>query len=188
MKDKKIPTAEQLAEAWRNSPGFGAPYWHDGKWVWLSPHGDAYTKCGSPIRPPKEADIKPHQRELWKKCWQCNTIRPWGGCGSRTPKPQFAYSWLVPTDKTPVEIPEPELTAVDSPAAVLVVLEKMADCAAFGNWLIEDEIVWVATKHFNFKIDIPSLLALLRPLWREGKIEHKRNRSGQNCFRLKGEK
>ena len=89
MKDKNIPTAEMLAEAWRKSPGFGAPHWHEGRWVWLSPHGDARSKCGSPIPPPKPEDVKPHQKLLWEKCHKCNTIRPWGGCGSKVPKPDW---------------------------------------------------------------------------------------------------
>ena len=53
MKDEKIPTAEALAEAWRKFPGFGTLHWHEGRWIWLSPHGDARSKCGSPIRPSK---------------------------------------------------------------------------------------------------------------------------------------
>ena len=89
-------------------------------------------------------------------------------------------------DKTPAEKPEPELADVDSPNAMLVVLEKMAESGTFGNWLIEDEIVAVATKHFNLKVNATSLLDLLRPLWHEGKIEHQRNQFGQHTFRLKG--
>ena len=186
MNDKKVPTAEMLAEAWRKHPGFGAPHWHEGRWVWLSPNGDAYTKCGSPIPPPKAEDVKPHEKLLWEKCWKCNTIRPWGGCGSKSPEPQWAYSRFVSVDKTPVEASQPELTEVEFPTEILVVLEKMTDCPTFGDWLIEDEIVVVATQHFNLKIDITSLLDLLRPLWHAGHIEHKRNQSGQHTFRLKG--
>ena len=187
MADKKVPAAEILAEAWRKSPGFGAPHWHEKRWVWLSPNGDARTKCGSPIRPPKAEDVKPHEQQLWDKCWKCNTIRPWGGCGSKSHQPTWASSRMVDVDRTPTEKPEPELTEVDSPAALLVVLEKMTESGTFGNWLIEDEIVVVAAKHFNFKVNAASLLDLLRPLWHEGKIEHQRNRFGQNCFHLKGE-
>ena len=186
MKEKNIPTAEMLAEAWRKNPGFGAPHWHEGRWVWLSPHGDAHSKCGSPIRPPKADEVKPHEQQLWKKCWKCNTIRPWGGCGSKTPAPKWGMSWTVPVDKTPIEKPEPELTEVDFPTAILVVLEKMTECPTFGDWLTEDEIVFVATKHFNLKANATSLLDLLRPLWHAGHIEHKRNQSGQHTFRLKG--
>ena len=93
---------------------------------------------------------------------------------------------LVDVDKTPIEKPEPELTEVESPATILVVLQKMTECPIFGDWLIEDEIVVVATKHFNLKVDATSLLDLLRPLWHEGKIEHKRNELGQHTFRVKG--
>ena len=187
MNDKKVPTAEMLADAWRKHPGFGAPHWHEGKWVWLSPNGDAYTKCGSPIPPPKADEVKPHEQQLWEKCWKCNTIRPWGGCGSKIPKPQYRFSMLVSVDKTPIEKPEPELTEVDAPAAILVVLEKMTECATFGDWLTEDDIVCVATKHFHYKINATSLLDLLRPLWHAGHIEHKRNEFGQHTFRLKGD-
>ena len=186
MKEKQVPSAEVLAAAWRKSPGFCAPHWHERDWVWLSPHGDARTKCGSPIRPPKAEDVKPHEQQLWEKCWKCNTIRPWGGCGSKTPEPKWAASWYAPVDRTPVETPEPELTEVDSPNALLVVLEKMTECPIFGDWLLEDEIVAVATQHFNLKINAISLLDLLRPLWHEGKIEHKQNPFGQRTFRVKG--
>ena len=79
-----------LAEAWRKHPGFGAPHWHEGRWVWLSPHGDARSKCGSPITPPETLDaVKPHEKLLWEKCHICQIIRPWGGCGSKTPKPDW---------------------------------------------------------------------------------------------------
>ena len=187
MPNKNAPTAEALAEAWRKHPGFGTPHWHNGRWVWLSPHGDAYTKCGSPIRPPKPEHIKPYQKRLWEKCWHCRTIRPWGGCGSKIPEPTWVTWWTVPVDKTPRTPPTPELTEVDSPTAMLVVLKKMTDCPTFGDWLTEDEIVFVATKHFDYKINVESLLDLLRPLWYEGKIEHKRNSFGQHIFRLKGD-
>ena len=40
---------QALAEASRKHHGFGSPYWHEGRWVWLSPHGDARSRCGSPI-------------------------------------------------------------------------------------------------------------------------------------------
>ena len=53
---------QALAEAWRKHPGFGSPYWHEGRWVWLSPHGDARSKCGSPIEPPAPDAVKPHEK------------------------------------------------------------------------------------------------------------------------------
>ena len=70
-----------LAEATRQQPGFGCPQWHAGRWVWLSPHGDSRTRCGSPIPPP--AEVLPHQALLWAKCRHCDTRRPWGGCSGR---------------------------------------------------------------------------------------------------------
>jgi hypothetical protein len=186
MPNKNLPTAEMLAEAWRKSPGFGAPHWHEGKWVWLSPNGDARTKCGSPIPPPKPDEIKPHEQQLWEKCWRCNTIRPWGGCGSKSQPSTWVSSQMVDSDKTPKASPKPELKEVRSPNALLPVLEKMTESGAFGDWLIEDEIVAVATQHFNLKVNAASLLDLLRPLWHKGKIEHTQNPFGQHTFRVKG--
>ena len=185
MKEKKIPTAEQLAEAWRKSPGFGAPYWHDGKWVWLSPHGDAYTKCGSPIRPPAEADIKPHERQLWQKCWKCNAIRPWGGCGGRYEKPSYT-EWIPPSARE--ECKEYRKYIEACLKGPVVILQELTDTSSVGDWFTEDDILHVASKNFSIDYKRDSLLEELRSLYREGKIEHKRNRSGQNCFRLKGEK
>ena len=171
---------QALADAWRKHPGFGAWHWYEGKWYWLTNHGDARTRCGSPIPTPKAEDVKPHERELWKKCWKCGTIRPWGGCGSKFPEPR----WIPWGNVLPEAKPKPELKTVDSPAEILVVLEGMTDCAAFGEWLAEDEIASFATQQFDYKINVNSLLKLLRPLWREGKIEHKRNADGKNTFRL----
>ena len=80
---------QALAEATRKHHGFGAPHWHEGRWVWLSPHGDARSRCGSPIEPPAPDAVKPHEKLLWEKCHICQIIRPWGGCGSKTPKPDW---------------------------------------------------------------------------------------------------
>lgn len=183
MNDKKVPTAEMLAEAWRKSPGFGKPHWHEGEWIWLSPHGDAHTKCGSPIRPPKEEDVKPHEKLLWQKCWKCNTIRPWGGCGSRREKPKFT-EWVPPSSRAEFEEYGKYIEAcLGGP---IVILREMTDTSPAGKWFTEDDILHAAAKNFSIRYKKESLLAQLRPLWREGKIEHKRNRFGQNCFRLKG--
>lgn len=70
-----------LAQAIRHQPGFGSPYWFQGRWVWLSPHGDARSRCGSPVPPPEA--VQPHQQLLWAKCRHCNSRTPWGGCGSK---------------------------------------------------------------------------------------------------------
>ena len=81
---KTILTPESLkalAEAVRKHPNFGAPQWHEGRWVWLSPYGDSRTRCGSPIPPPENPG--PHQKLLWAKCRNCGIRRPWGGCGGR---------------------------------------------------------------------------------------------------------
>ena len=178
--------AQMLADAWRNHLSFHFKYWYEAerRWVRLTNHGSADTRCGSPVPTPRTDEIKPHQREMWKACWKCKSIKPLGGCGSKFPEPKWAWSKLVPADKTPVEKPKPELTEVDSPAEILAVLEAMTDCAAFGEWIAEDEIASFATQQFDYKINVNSLLKLLRLLWREGKIEHKRYADGKNTFRL----
>lgn len=81
---KKILSPESLkalAEAVRKHPNFGAPQWHEGRWVWVSPHGDSKSRCGSPIPPPENP--APHQKLLWAKCRHCGIRRPWGGCSGR---------------------------------------------------------------------------------------------------------
>ena len=81
---KKILSPEELkalAEGTRHQPGFGSPYGFEGRWVWLSPHGNGHSRCGSPVPPPEE--IKPHQELLWEKCQFCNSRKPWGGCGKK---------------------------------------------------------------------------------------------------------
>ena len=100
MKDKevrdaetRVPDAETLAKAWRKSPGFGSPYWYEGEWVWLSPHGDSHSRCGSPVPPPAPDEIKPHQRQLWARCKICNAIKPWGGCGSKSFSSTYNTTW-----------------------------------------------------------------------------------------------
>ena len=74
-----------LARAYLKSAWIAAPQWDAEKrqWVRISPHGTATSSCGAPDftgTPKTDADIKPHQRLMWKRCQQCHLIRPWGGC------------------------------------------------------------------------------------------------------------
>lgn len=76
---------KELARAYLKSPWIAAPQWDLEKkqWVRISPHGTATSSCGAPDFsgiPKTEADIKPHQRVMWRKCRRCGLIRPWGGC------------------------------------------------------------------------------------------------------------
>ena len=90
-----------LAEAVRKQPGFGCPQWHEGRWVWLSPHGDARSRCGSPMPPPEE--VLPHQVLLWAKCQNCGTRRPWGGLQrQRAPQPAQRVAVKLTVVKLPV--------------------------------------------------------------------------------------
>lgn len=176
--------AQMLADAWRNHPSFHFKYWYEEerRWVRLTNHGSAYTRCGSPVPTPRADEVKPHQHEMWKECWQCKTIRPLGGCGSKYPEPTYAYS--IDFSKEPTPLPEP--TEPDT-AQILALLEGIDACGILGEWMPANLIVGFAIRNYNYILNVNSLLALLRPLWREGKIEHKRNADGKNTFRLTGQ-
>ena len=66
--------------------------------------------------------------------------------------------------------------------SVLDILKQMHP--SVDGWLILDEIVLVATAQFGMTVNHDKLRDALRPLYREGHVEHQKNRFGQDCFRL----
>ena len=70
--------------------------------------------------------------------------------------------------------------------SVLDILKQMHP--SVDGWLILDEIVFVATAQFGMTVNHNNLRDALRPLYREGQIEHRKNRFGQDCFRLTPQK
>ena len=83
----------ELARAYLNSPYISAPQWdlEKKKWVTINTLGTAESSCGVPEFtgiPKTDADIKPHQRLMWRRCQRCNLIRPWGGCHRKPEKPK----------------------------------------------------------------------------------------------------
>ena len=86
----------QLAKAYLESPFISAPQWDEEKrqWVTLTPHGTGTSSCGAPDftgTPATDADIKPHQKLLWRRCQRCQLIRPWGGCDRRQKPGTYSY-------------------------------------------------------------------------------------------------
>lgn len=70
--------------------------------------------------------------------------------------------------------------------SVLDILKQMHP--SVDGWLILDEIVLVATAQFGMNTNHDKLRDALRPLYREGQVEHQKNRFGQDCFRLATQK
>lgn len=70
--------------------------------------------------------------------------------------------------------------------SVLDILKQMHP--SVDGWLILDEIVLVATAQFGMTVNHDKLRDALRPLYREGHVEHQKNRFGQDCFRLATQK
>ena len=70
--------------------------------------------------------------------------------------------------------------------SVLDILKQMHP--SVDGWLILDEIVLVATAQFGMTANHDNLRDALRPLYREGHIEHQKNRFGQDCFRVATQK
>jgi len=70
--------------------------------------------------------------------------------------------------------------------SVLDILKQMHP--SVDGWLILDEIVFVATAEFGMTTSHNKLRDALRPLYRDGQVEHQKNRFGQDCFRLPSEK
>ena len=70
--------------------------------------------------------------------------------------------------------------------SVLDILKQMHP--SVDGWLILDEIVLVATAQFGMTVNHDNLRDALRPLYRQGHVEHQKNRFGQDCFRLATQK
>ena len=82
---------------------------------------------------------------------------------------------------------KPEPVHEDSPESpILIVMQQMHK--TMSGWLILDEILYVATAQFGMTVSHDSLRDALRPLYRERKVEHQKNRFGQDCFQLPSEK
>lgn len=96
---------------------------------------------------------------------------------------------VCPEPTTPSEAPKvavavPEDFQVDSP--ILRSMQQMHK--TMSGWLILEEILYVATTQFGVTANQRTLLDAMRTLYREGQVEHQRNRFGQDCFRLATQK
>ena len=71
-----------------------------------------------------------------------------------------------------------------SPPTLLEVMKWMHASDNHNGWLIIDEILFVATAHYQMKFNHNTLLDTLRLLFQKGCLEHRLNKFNQHTFRL----
>ena len=100
---------------------------------------------------------------------------------------QQAAALLQPPVSSKNTDPKRSVTA----AAALEVLQKMTQAAdpkaVDSDWFIIDEILFVATTQCNVRANHTTLLAVLRELYRHGRVDHKTNRFDQHMFKWVGD-
>ena len=102
-----------------------------------------------------------------------------GGFSARHVKAPHQTLPSLPEAVTPVEASQ------DVPAPTLLeVLHWMEASENHSGWLILDEILFVATTHYEMQFNQQSLLDALRPFYQEGLLAYRRNRFDQHTFRL----
>ena len=84
-------------------------------------------------------------------------------------------SIFAPAKPEPEEVPPPTL---------LEVLKWMEASEDHTDWLIIDEILYVATAHYKMKFNHKTLLNALRFLYREGCLAYRLNRFDQHTFQI----
>ena len=70
------------------------------------------------------------------------------------------------------------------PVSIVEVIRFMHASANHSDWLIIDEILFVATAQFKIRANHTTLLPVMRTLFKNGHVEHRKNRFDQDCFRL----
>ena len=72
-----------------------------------------------------------------------------------------------------------------TPAGIVEIIRKMvADSTCDHDWFLDCEILFVATAKGGMRLNHKSLYALLRELYRAGKIQHKQEKN-RHWFRLR---
>lgn len=107
-------------------------------------------------------------------------VRLFGAAGERTTEVSTRGGFPTRHIKAPRDTDEKHATSV------LDILKQMHP--SVDGWLILDEIVLVATTEFGMTANHDNLRDALRPLYRDGHVEHQKNRFGQDCFRLPTQK
>lgn len=70
------------------------------------------------------------------------------------------------------------------PVSIVEVIRFMHASVNHSDWLIIDEILYVATALFKIRANHTTLLPVMRTLFKNGHVEHRKNRFDQDCFRL----
>lgn len=94
----------------------------------------------------------------------------------RTPKPT-----TPPTSTTEKSSGSP---AEESPPTLLEVIRFMHASDNHSGWLILDEILFVATNHYEMKFNQQTLLDALRDLYTQGCLAYRQNGFDQHTFQL----
>lgn len=107
-----------------------------------------------------------------------------GGFSTRHVKAPHQTVLAVP-EAVPPKVSDVAEASQDVPAPTLLeVLHYMEATENHSDWLIIDEILFVATAHYDMKFSHRSLLDALRRLYQQGLLAYRRNRFDQHTFRL----
>ena len=93
-------------------------------------------------------------------------------------------SIFAPAKPKPEQAPATEQKTEQAPPTLLEVLRWMEASEDHTDWLIIDEILYVATAHYKMKFNHKTLLNALRFLYREGCLAYRLNRFDQHTFQL----
>ena len=108
-----------------------------------------------------------------------------GGFFTRHIKAPRDITPSLPAQATPKPEPEkPKSDAVSEKPSLYEVLKWMEASENHSDWLIIDEILFVATTQYKMKFNHDTLLDALRLLYREGCLAYRLNDFNQHTFQL----
>jgi len=111
-------------------------------------------------------------------------ITPRGGFPTRHIKAprETVPSIFAPAKPKPEQAPATEQKTEQAPPTLLEVIRWMEVSEDHTDWLIIDEILFVATAQYKMKFNHTTLLNALRFLYREGCLAYRLNRFDQHTF------
>ena len=109
-------------------------------------------------------------------------ITPRGGFPTRHIKAPREIHPSTPAPVKPKSAPEKPKPDEVSPPTLLEVIRWMEASEDHTDWLIIDEILFVATAQYKMKFNHTTLLNALRFLYREGCLAYRLNRFDQHTF------
>ena len=91
-------------------------------------------------------------------------------------------SIFAPAKPKPEQAPATKQKTEQTPPTLLEVLRWMEASEDHTDWLIIDEILYVATAYYKMKFNHKTLLNALRFLYREGCLAYRLNKFDQHTF------